>query len=259
MSCVKLYVDNDNNVGLDGLVNPVDGEYVNDAVVELTLLDASGVELTGQAWPLTLVYVTASNGDYEGIIESTVVAVAGATGTMQIVATRGALVAEFELEYEFATRDSAALYLTSQQELEDTFGTTNVQTWADLENEGDADEIARRIRWAINEATEEARTLLLGSVALEGCSQDRMLRMATTRLAGVMLYESRGVKDTADEEGRHRLKWHRDRARVYFQQVQAGQVRMRGDNSQSVPASIKCEPTSIYGEDYLGLGVPDSA
>lgn len=260
MSCTKLYVDNDNNVRLDGLINPANGEFVNDAVVELTLLDAAGDEVAGQAWPLTLSYIAASDGNYEGVVESTVVAEEGDTGTMQITATRGALIAEFELEYEFAERDDTTLYLTSKREMQDMFGVTNVNTWADLENEGDAADISRRINWAVREATEEARTLLLGSVALDGgCYNDSMLRMAVTRLAGVLLYESRGVKDTADEEGRHRLKWHRDRARLYFQQVQAGQLRIRGENAENVPAAVKNVPTTDYNAYDMGLGVPNSA
>ncbi len=39
---------------------------VNDATVK----NKSGVEVTGQSWPLTLTYVTGSDGVYQGVLES---------------------------------------------------------------------------------------------------------------------------------------------------------------------------------------------
>lgn len=267
MSCYTFYVgENDNTISLDGLTNPETGDFVNDAVVEVTLYESDGeTELDGIVWPLTLDYVLGSDGNYSASFDASLLTdvVDGTSGKLELTAQSGALNAEWTLDYKFETRDNSALYLTSKNELEQMFGRTNVQTWADLENEGDTEEIALRIQWAVNEATAEARTLLLGSVALEGCSSDSMLRMATTRLAGVLLYESRGVKDTADEEGRHRLKWHRDRARLYFQQVQSGQIRVRGENTVSSPAAVKTCPSTArrycYGPEDLGLGIPDSA
>lgn len=237
MSCLTFYIDNDNGLTLEGLVDAAN-EPVNDAVVEATLYDESGVELSGQAWPLTLSYVLGSDGNYSGTIDDAVVAEDRQTGTVEIIATRGALRFEQTLDFVFVLRRDDASLLTSRIELEDMFGVANVTQWADLENEGDTATISRRIQWAVREATDEARARLAGSVALDGCFTDGPLRMAVTRLAGVQLYESRGVKDTTDEEGRHRLKWHRDRATTYFQQVQAGQIRVRGTRTKSYPATV---------------------
>lgn len=41
------------------------GVAVNDATVEVTMYDTSDVEVTGETWPLSLVYVTDSDGEYE--------------------------------------------------------------------------------------------------------------------------------------------------------------------------------------------------
>lgn len=56
----------DNSLSFKAVItNPlVDPIYVNDATVTVTLYDASGTEVTGQAWPLTLDYIAASNGEY---------------------------------------------------------------------------------------------------------------------------------------------------------------------------------------------------
>lgn len=222
MSCLIFYVDNDNELKLNGLVNPADTPPtpINDATVQATLYDGADVELTGQVWPLALAYVAGSNGDYKGTVDAAVVSYHGLTGKAVITATRSGLEAEYEFDFIFVTRRTT--YLTSQTELEDMFGTVNVATWADLENAGSASDKARRIYWAIEEATAEATSRLRGGPGTNFCANDRLLRQNATRLAGVLLYESRGVKDTADEEGRHRLKWHRDRADSYFQRVNAG-------------------------------------
>ena len=42
--------------------------YVNDASVTVTVFDSNNVEVTGQAWPLTLDYVAASDGIYRKTI-----------------------------------------------------------------------------------------------------------------------------------------------------------------------------------------------
>lgn len=241
MSCYKLYIDNDNLLALDELSNPDTGEFINDATVNVTLYGPDDEELAGFTWPLELEYVTDSNGNYTGTIDADGVA-EGTSGRLVITAVDGSVNAEFESTYQFVRRN-ATQYLTSKAELEDLFGRENIQVWADLENEDDAADILRRIRWAVEEATYEARGMLIGGPSWDACLVDKRLRLATTRSAGVLLYESRGVTDTADDEGRHRLKWHRDRAEKYFQRVAAGLIRVgAGGSPVSYPAVVPyCE------------------
>lgn len=62
-----LYADNDNAIEVNGLMDETNA-YQNSATIQVTLQDANGVNLTGQAWPLLLDYVAGSKGDYIGVI-----------------------------------------------------------------------------------------------------------------------------------------------------------------------------------------------
>ncbi len=59
-----LAVDSSNVLELRGLRNVVDDEYVNNAIVQATIVDANGDEITGETWPVSLSYVAASDGVY---------------------------------------------------------------------------------------------------------------------------------------------------------------------------------------------------
>jgi len=74
-----VYVGNANVVELRGLRNVVDDAYVNDADVTVTVKDSASVDVTGQTWPTTMDYVTASDGTYRAVIEEEVELVAGDT------------------------------------------------------------------------------------------------------------------------------------------------------------------------------------
>jgi hypothetical protein len=87
-----LFVDSDNVIELDSLVDSRDGTtYVNDATVTFTMANAAGTNITG-AIGLPMPYVAASNGKYQGIVPFAVMDViaAGARGTITIVAVSGA-------------------------------------------------------------------------------------------------------------------------------------------------------------------------
>ena len=60
-----LYIDNTNSIWVKGLQNSVTGEYVNNATVTVSLSDKSGALVSGSSWPLTLAYVTGSDGFYQ--------------------------------------------------------------------------------------------------------------------------------------------------------------------------------------------------
>jgi len=223
-----LYLDTDNVYRVDGVKNSQTGEFINDAVVTLTLKDADGVEIVGETWPLTLDYVAGSDGSYQAALTDALELVDGETGTAVLEIDGDSLQTTLELPIQFATRGQASLAWTSSSELYAMFGRTNVRKWADLENIANEDDISLRLQWAIDEATEEARMQLTDSpVDLPNMvSAPRPLRIAVTRLAGVFLYEARGIKDTSDEEGKHRLSSHKKAAQTFFQRVQAGQLRI---------------------------------
>lgn len=78
MACI-VYVANTNVIELAGLKDAVEGEFVNDATVTVTVKDGDGEEVAGQTWPATMGFVTDSDGLYRGIIEDDVELTAGTT------------------------------------------------------------------------------------------------------------------------------------------------------------------------------------
>lgn len=50
-------------------IDGISGSYLNDANVTATILDAAGVEVAGQNWPLQMPYVAGSYGTYRGVVE----------------------------------------------------------------------------------------------------------------------------------------------------------------------------------------------
>src|SRR5579863_4026511 len=121
------------------------------------------------------------------------------------------------------------VYWTSRKELERQFGKTNIERWADLENTGDPSEISFNISEAVKDATDEALSLLAKAACGTVVVASRTLRRNVSRLAAGILYEARGVKDTADgEAGKHRLKYALDRAYKFFKGVQAGTIDLSG-------------------------------
>lgn len=71
MTMTKLYLTDD-LMEIEGVQNAADDTYINNATVSVTLVDATTrVNIVGDTWPLTLGYVTASNGNYRGVLKST--------------------------------------------------------------------------------------------------------------------------------------------------------------------------------------------
>lgn len=74
----------------DGSERVVGYDYINDAAVAVTLTDSSGTEVTGTSWPLTMSYVTSSDGIYRATLADTLSLTAGSTYTATISANGGA-------------------------------------------------------------------------------------------------------------------------------------------------------------------------
>lgn len=83
---MALFVRNDNSVFLSGLRNSSDDSYINDATVSFTVYDDACNQLAG-AIGVSMAYVSASNGRYRGVLQSTVDLVAGKEYTVVIVST----------------------------------------------------------------------------------------------------------------------------------------------------------------------------
>ena len=66
-----VYHLNDNLLELLQLKDVVGDTFVNSASVDVTLVDKDGVEVPGQVWPLVMLYVTLSDGEYRATLVDT--------------------------------------------------------------------------------------------------------------------------------------------------------------------------------------------
>lgn len=61
---LKIYLLNDNILQLEGLQNYATGDYLTSATVTVTLVDSDGVDVVGETWPLTMIYVSGTDATY---------------------------------------------------------------------------------------------------------------------------------------------------------------------------------------------------
>jgi len=59
------YIDNTNSLILTGLQSVAENEYLNNVTPTVTVKDSEGNDVTGEAWPLEMSYIEASNGNYQ--------------------------------------------------------------------------------------------------------------------------------------------------------------------------------------------------
>jgi hypothetical protein len=114
-------------------------------------------------------------------------------------------------------------------DLEQVFGAKNINQWADLDNDCDAEKIEDRISAAIayaeNEVDSKLRRHIYEIPVTDGESgTPREIVDVVANLAGVWLYENRGVQDFNPETGRsvHRLEFNRQRAEKTLREILAG-------------------------------------
>lgn len=102
-----IFEDNDMLIEIDELRDSADNSYLNAATVTTTLKDSDGVAVTGGAgWPVSMNYVAASNGKYQGVVDNDLALDDGDTGTVEITAVEGTLEAFWELSFTCRRRQS---------------------------------------------------------------------------------------------------------------------------------------------------------
>ena len=85
----NIYLSNDNLLSVESLKNAATGVFINDATVTATLKDSSNSNVTGQTWPLSLVFVSSSDGVYRGTLEDDLNLTEGEIYTAEINADAG--------------------------------------------------------------------------------------------------------------------------------------------------------------------------
>lgn len=66
---LELLIGNDQTVELQALKDEVSGDFINNATVTARLKTMAGVDVAGETWPITLAYVTNTDGNYRGLLE----------------------------------------------------------------------------------------------------------------------------------------------------------------------------------------------
>ena len=122
---------------------------------------------------------------------------------------------------------------STEDDLNAIFGPDNIQAWADLDNDDDADKIDARITAAIAVADAQIDDFLRGShytvpIANDAGSTPTSITDLSARYAGVWLYESRGVENFDENTGRplHLLAWHRSHVYRALREIREGVRRI---------------------------------
>lgn len=116
----------------------------------------------------------------------------------------------------------------ARTDVEEKFGATNVATWADLDADQDAGKITSRIAACITKASEDVDARLYqGPYDLPfDATPDTpsIIEDIAAALAGVLLYESRGIADFNPETGApmNKLGFHRTNAFKRLRQLRLG-------------------------------------
>lgn len=91
MSDVHILFDgNDMVLEVSGLKNETTGAYLNSAAVAVSLADADGNPVDGNAWPLALDYVADSDGVYRVTLADALALTPNARYTAELTADAGA-------------------------------------------------------------------------------------------------------------------------------------------------------------------------
>lgn len=93
-----IYLENENVIELDGLINSIGGSYINNAVVEVTVEDTAGTDVAGVTWPISMAYVASSNGKYRATLPDTLALTPGAVYHAVITAVSGSVNGKWILE-----------------------------------------------------------------------------------------------------------------------------------------------------------------
>ena len=102
---VRLFRNNDYLVEITDLKNEALDTFYNAATVSVTLKDSAGVTVTGVSWPVTLLYVDASDGVYRGVIDKAIAIVLGQFYTAEISAAEGGAEAFWEIPLQAMKRE----------------------------------------------------------------------------------------------------------------------------------------------------------
>lgn len=148
-------------------------------------------------------------------------------------------------------------YYANRSDIELIFGKSNTSKWADVDNNGDLDDIDDRICWALQSAQAYLDDMLNNgphSIPIAKLSNNKFptqLVVECARKAGTILYDSRGVADVdADGRPQDSLRMHREQTQRFITRILAGQMQLLNvplkTNTPGALAEVEDLPTDIY-------------
>ncbi len=128
-----------------------------------------------------------------------------------------------------------------RSDVETYFGAGNVETWADLDNDGVEATISARITTALADAESFVNAYLGGGVYdVPFVTVPTEVKRATALLAGIDLHGSRGIDDTEGEKTP--IERRRDEAMALLDMVRTGTLKLSGETrATNAPAVIEDE------------------
>ncbi len=87
MAARVAFVSNTNLLEVIGLKDAVTGAFINGATVTATIKDKAGAVVLGQTFPVTLAFVSGSNGDYRATLVKALLLVDDTEYIAEITAT----------------------------------------------------------------------------------------------------------------------------------------------------------------------------
>jgi hypothetical protein len=147
---------------------------------------------------------------------------------------------------EQSVHTTSTQFYCVRKDIELIYGKTNVKTWADVDNNGILQDITDRVDWAIENSYHQINDILLGGPYIVPFEEPFPIQIITesARLAGVMLYDSRGITDFS-EDGKplHQLAYHRNMTDQFIKKILARQIRLQGqlDVATTIPGIVNSE------------------
>lgn len=126
----------------------------------------------------------------------------------------------------------------TQANIEDIFGASNVDAWATHSGDDEAATAARIARSLVVAEDHVNSRLRRGPYAIPFASAPTIIVDATARLAGVWLYECRGVADATNEETSNLLR-HKESVDALLADVLSGKMRLDLAKAPGVPKVVK--------------------
>lgn len=110
-------------------------------------------------------------------------------------------------------------------DLDNVFGSRNVDLWADLNNDNSPTEIAARVTWALNLATEFVKAKFRSSAYdWDDVVDDAIVEHIVAVKAGLFLYANRAVSD--EEEKANPMRRHEKMLDDWFKDLSANKVSL---------------------------------